>query len=241
MRLLLPFLATIVFYTAVPLSAQVPSDDARPDHIRPEWIPVGAVPAPLEDRAVQAQLMLQSGIDAQQADALRSMRVIIEEYGDDAARVAIVPLVVDLLEDDTRILETPGDLQVLPETRLEALDILLAVGGAAADARVRASIRDERDGSIRAITAVRLAARGSDDPAADLSAVGFALHQSVSTSRGNEEEVVRFLQSIEVLIGRVGSIQDQLLIDALLRVADGPYSARARRSALTILESIAAR
>ncbi len=235
----------IVFYTPTSIHPQVPngeaaSDDRIPSADRPDWIPVGSVSSEVERRAVETRVRLQSRFPEIQRDALRSIRGDIERYGRAQMRIATVPLVIELLDMEYRILETPVDYRVDSATRIDALILLADIGGNEARGQLRATLRTDIDSAVRVSAAQLLAAVPGEDPDGDLQAVAEALGSAARRGQ-NDGEIRRLVAAARVISRNAWSPEYPPLLDALITIASGPYSSSSRSEAMSLLEELADR
>jgi hypothetical protein len=212
-----------------------------PDNrLRADWIPVGAVSPEAEHRAVQARALLQSRSTPMQREALRSIEADIDRFGRAEMRLAAAPLIIDLLGQDYRILETPPGFAVEASTRESALRLLAHLGGEAARGQLRSSLVEERDPAIRAYAARLLATTPGDDREADYRTIADALLRAHNRS-GEETEVRRLLGSAELLSREVWNAEYPPLLQALVGIAGGAYSSSTRKWAMSFLEDLSER
>ena len=213
--------------------------DERGDEV-PDWIPLGSVSPQVVRRAVEAHVRLSTRSPYVQRNALRSIRRDIETHGRSAMRIAATPLVVDLLGLEYHVLETPTDYRVDSVTRVEALELLTALGGTPARRQLRASVLRDEDPSVRSAAAELMASTVGDDPDADYRAVGDALARAVALV-GSDDEVYRLIGAAAQLSHDVWRTDYPPLLQALVDIADGGYSSSTRRRAMSLLEELADR
>jgi hypothetical protein len=212
-------------------------DDARRG---PDWLPPGSVSPSVERYSFEVQARLQTRIPAFQRGALASIRERLSTEDRNELRIATVPLVVDLLDAEYRILEFPRDYRIDETTRLLALEVLAELGGTTARSRIQLSVVEDDDETIRAGAAQLLVKHSGDTPEEDLSVVSRALLRSVRRG-GSEGEVRRLLGAARQLSIRVWDPVSPELLDALVLVAGGSYSASLRSAAISFLEELADR
>ncbi len=220
------------FFTATALYPQDVETNA-------DWIPVGSVPPALVQSAVEARARFETANLELQRGALNLIRAERERHGAAALRIAVVPVLADLLAIEYQILEMPADVNVDPALRIDAISLLTEIGGDIATAQVRQSIRLDRDEIVRVAAARHLAALPSDDPDLDLRSISAALRRAVDG--GSETEVTGLLDAASKAARRVWTVNDTNLLDSLVRIAQGPYSGSLRRRAIEFLEELAAR
>ena len=219
----------------------VPAPDAsKSTGEQPEWIPVGSVPPEVERRALQTQTWLQSRSPVFQRQALGMIQEDIARYGRATMRIAAVPLVVDLLGEEYRILQTPTDYSVDPIIRLQALGLLATLGGDVARKQLRDSLSSDDDASVRAGAAHFLAAVPGSTPDEDFQAVGDALQRAVRRG-APEEEIVRLLIAARELSTRTWNAEYAPLLDALVGIASSGYSSSTRNRAMSFLDALSER
>jgi hypothetical protein len=141
-----------------------------------------------------------------------------------------VPLIIDLLDENYRILEFPRDYRVDVTTRLAALETLAFLGGATARGQLRETLSQDGDGAIRAGAAQLMASRPGMTPEEDYAAVSEALYRAVRRS-SPESEVIRLLTAAQTLSERVWDPENPQLIQALVLIHEGRYSRSVRSTA----------
>jgi len=206
----------------------------------PDWLPPGSVSPSVERHALEVQARLQTRIPEFQRGALVSIRGRMGIDDRNELRVAAVPLVVDLLDAEYRILEFPRDYRIDETTRLLALEVLAELGGPAARSQIRLSVLEDDDEAIRAGAAQLLVTHTGDTPEEDLVAVSRALLKSIRRG-GSEGEARRLLGAARQLSVRVWDPVNPELLDALVLIAGGGYSASLRSAAISFLEELADR
>jgi hypothetical protein len=220
------------------------SDDAMAETANsaetPDWIPAGSVSPPVARRAVEMRARLQSTSPELQRSALTQISADINEYGRGEMRTAVVPLVVELLSQEYRILQFPRNFRVEYGTRLSALEVLARLGGEEAREQLRYSVTGDSDDSVRTRAAQLLANTTGTDPDEDLHVVSVALLAAVR-SRRDEAEMYRLLHAAATLSRRVWNPEHPDLLRALIAIHDGSYSRGLRNSAISLLEELANR
>lgn len=211
-----------------------------PAQQRADWVPVGSVPVELERRVLVVRALFATLDPEQQASALGDLERDLERYGSGAMRIAAVPIVVDLLAQDYRIVEAPLDYRIEPALRVRALRFLATVGGPTAREQLRWTLRNDRDGAVRRTATHFLQATPSDDPGRDLAAVAQALAAAIRR-RSDDGEVATLIAAVAQLATRTWQRDDPTLLRALVDVASGPYSSTTRRAAIDVLEDLAGR
>ena len=206
---------------------------------RADWIPVGAVPDEVVRTALEARARFESGSIDLQRGALQIIREDIREYGASPLRIATVPVLVDLLGFEYRILEVPTDFHVDPMIRVGALQLLADLGGDVAASQLRETILVDRDESVRVTAAMLLASEPSDDPDTDLSIISRAFYRA--TRGGTESEVSRLLAAADSARRRAWTPENPMFVSGLVAIVQGPYSASLRRRAMDLLEELAER
>ncbi|MFP4211632.1 MAG: hypothetical protein ACLFR8_10345 [Alkalispirochaeta sp.] len=241
-RVTLAAIALFAFslYSVIPEEQGPREEDAVENTTGADWLPPGSVSPAVERHALEIQARLQTGIPSFQREALFSIRSGLANGDRNEMRIATVPLVIDLLDEEYRILEFPRDYRVDETTRLVALEVLAEVGGAAARSQIRISVTDDDDATIRAEAARLLATYPGDTPEEDLSAVSRALLRSVHRG-GSTAEVYRLVGAARELSVRVWDPSNPELLDALVLIAGGGYSASLRSAAISLLEELADR
>lgn len=235
-RLVVFVLTLGVLLAHADIVAQSASTETDP---RADWIPVGSVPEPVVRSALEAKARFQSGSLPLQRGAIDLIRGDIERYGTGALRIAAVPVLVDLLGIEYRILEVPTDYHVDPRLRVDALQLLSTLGGEEAITQLRESVLTDDDAAVRTSAAILLASGPSDDPDRDLDTISRALSSAVR--RGAESEVSRLLAAADAARRRAWSPEHPLLIESCIGIVQGPYSASLRRRATDLLEELAER
>lgn len=205
-----------------------------------DWIPVGSVRPELARRAMTARARFETGDAGMQRQALAEIEADIARYGRAALQTAAVPLIVDLLGTEYRILETPRPLTLEPGVRLQALRLLSVIGGPVAREQLRAALREERDPSLRAAAAAYLNEMPGAAEDADYRAVADALASAVRRGDG-ETEIMRLLPMLESMSREVWSPEYRPLLEALVSIAGGRYSSSARSRAMSFLEDLSER
>ncbi|MCG8477581.1 MAG: hypothetical protein MI724_00665 [Spirochaetales bacterium] len=244
-RIVATLFLAVALYTPTSTYPQISDGDAATENEasvseRPDWIPVGSVSPEVERRAVETRVRLQSRLPEIQRDALRSIGRDVERYGRAQMRIAAVPLVIELLGMEYRILETPVDYRVDSATRIDALILLADIGGNAARGQLRATLRNDIDSTVRVSAAQLLAAVPSDDPDGDLQAVAEALG-SAARRRQDDGEIRRMLAAARVISRKAWNPEYPPLLDTLIMIASGPYSSSSRSEAMSLLEELADR
>lgn len=153
-------------------------------------------------------------------------------------RIAAAPLLIDMLEREFRILTVSPQYSVDQATRIRVLSMLARMGGDASRERLRESTLNDRDNAVRAAAAHLLAEVPGSDPEGDLHAISRALHAAVRAG-GREDDVRRLVGAAWQASSRVWSIDDPVLLDALVRIHSGPYSRSLRDAVFFMLESFA--
>jgi len=237
----IPILSILVFLASPwgPVSV-FSSDPPSPAKEFPDWIPAGTVSPAVARRAVEMQARFQSRNSQMQQSALTQISQDIDRYGRTEMRIAAVPLVIELLNQDYRILQFPRDYRIDTTIRLSALELLGRLGGTDARSQLRYSLRNDTDGVLRARAAQLLADTTGDDPDGDLQAVSTALLATVGARR-DEAEVMRLLNAAQTLTYRTWNPENPDLLRALILIYDGPYSRRLRNSAMVLLEELSER
>lgn len=231
--------ARLLVLLAVSLVA-VPAQEADGRRDGPDWIPVGAVPPEVERRAMETRARLESRSPPLQRAALTAIRSDIDDWGRGAMRTAAVPLVVDLLSQEYRILETPRDYRVDADTRLQALGVLAELGGETARRQLRATIATDDDPAVRAAAGQYLASVPGGSPQEDFRAIARGI--AASHRRGGPEgELYRLLRAAERMAEIVWDPEDPVLLEALVGIAGGSYSSSVRTRAMSFLESLSER
>lgn len=222
--------------SAFPATSQQSDSSADP---RADWIPVGSVPDEVVRTALEARARFESGSIELQRGAIAIIREDLEEHGTSSLRIAAVPVLLDLLGEEYRILQVPMDFHVDPRIRLGALELLSELGGDAASMQLRRSILDDQDEAVRVTAATLLSSEPSDDPDLDMDAISHAFY--LAARRGAESEVARLLIAADAVRRRTWSRGNPDFIAGLLATVQGPYSASLRRRAMDVLEELAAR
>jgi hypothetical protein len=194
----------------------------------------------VERAAVQHRAYLQSRVTDTQLAGLRIIREDVERYGRTEMRIAAVPLIVDLVRMEYRILNVSAGYMVDPVIRTEALAVLAHIGGTNAREQLRESLRVDADGTVRATAALLLAENPGGDPDGDLAAVSHALYSAVRRG-GPDSEVHRLLAAARVISRRAWEPEHRELIASLGVIISGPYSSLLRRTAFAMLEELAGR
>ncbi len=207
---------------------------------RPDWIPVGAVTPQLERHALSHREFLQNRSGEVQRQGLRAIRSDLDRFDLEDLRIAVVPLVVDMLGMEYRILSVSSSYLVDSPTRVEALTLLADIGGEQARRQLRETIDLDRDSSVRATAAALLSRNPGEYPDEDLLAIARAL-QRATRLRESEEELRRLLVAVERIIPLAWNREPPELLQALQAIVTGPYSSSLRRFALSMLEDLARR
>ncbi|TVR69770.1 MAG: hypothetical protein EA427_07190 [Spirochaetaceae bacterium] len=211
-----------------------------PADTRPHWIPMGSVSRELEQHALHHREFLQNRSGEIQRAGLRAIRSDLDRFERADMRIALVPIVVDMLGMEYRILSVSSGYQVDSPTRAEALLLLADLGGGQARLQLRQSVGIDEDPSVRATAASLLAREPWADPDDDLLAVSRALLRA--TRRGGPEaEVARLLSAAHTLSGNAWNREIPELLEALGSIAGGNYPSSLRRKAFSILEELARR
>lgn len=205
-----------------------------------DWVPVDSIPPAIIRRGAETKARLQTRIPELQREALRTIRHETEPAFHQEVRTVTVPLIIDLLDEDYRILEFPRDYRVDVTTRLVALETLAFLGGETARGQLRETLSRDDDGAIRATAAHLMASRPDMTPEEDYAAVSEALHRAVRRS-SPESEVMRLLTAAETLSQRVWDPENPDLIQALVLIHEGRYSRSVRSTAMSFLEVLANR
>lgn len=199
---------------------------------------MGSVPPELERRALVARAMFETLNPDQQAAALGDLERDLERYGSATMRIAAVPIVVDLLGQDYRIVEAPLDYRIEPTLRVRALQFLADVGGPEARDQLRWTLHSDRDSAVRRAATRFLQATPTDDPDGDLAAVADALAAAVR--RGSDDREVATLIAAAAHLSQFTWQRDNpILLRGLVDVASGPYSSTTRSAAIDLLEGLA--
>lgn len=189
---------------------------------------------------MEARARLESRAPRLQQQALGMIRSDIETYGRTSMRIAATPIVVDLLGQEYRILETPHGYGVDAPTRLLALQVLADLGGEPAREQLRESVRVDSDETVRASAALLLAHAAGSEPDIDYHVVGDALLRAVRR-RDSDQEVARLLSAAEHLSHRAWDPEYLPLLEALVHISGDGYSSSIRRRAMSFLEDLSAR
>lgn len=205
-----------------------------------DWIPVGSVSPLLERHALSHREFLQNRSPAVQRAGLRAIRADLERFDRADMRIAFVPLVIDLITMEYRLLNLAASYTVDAPTRSEAIHVLAEIGGSEARAQLRETIRIDDDASVRAGAAVLLAKYPGAHPDDDLAAIGHAL-ESASRRGGPEEEMYRLLSAAAEMHPLAWDPQQAELLRGLSAIATGHYSSSLRRKAFSMLEELARR
>ncbi|SIQ97138.1 hypothetical protein SAMN05920897_12021 [Alkalispirochaeta americana] len=204
---------------------------------RPHWIPVGRVSRELEQQALQQRVFLEHHSQSIQRQGLAMIRSSLDLFDRADLRLSAVPLVVDMLDREYRILRVPARYQVDSPTRTEALHLLADLGGETAREQLRRSLEADSDGTVRATAALLLARSPQTSPDQDLASIAASLRQA--TRRGGpEEEIHRLLQAARNMIPQAWEPEIPDLVYALGEIVQGPYSSGLRRSSLSMLEEL---
>lgn len=230
--------STLLFILTAIIRLPAQADGIETDP-RADWIPVGSVPDPVVRTALEAQVRFQSGSLTIQRVAIDLIREDIDQYGIAALRIAAVPVLVDLLGLEYRILEVPTDYHVDPRLRSDALELLSELGGDEAIDQLRESVLTDVDESVRVRAALLLAIDPSDDPDLDLETISQALYRAARG--GRQSEVDRLLTAADRAWRRAWSPENPMLIASCIEIAQGPYSASLRRRAIELLEELSER
>jgi hypothetical protein len=204
-----------------------------------DWIPVGSVPPPVVRSAVEARARIESRSIEMQRYALSLIRDDMNEYGVAPLRIAAVPILVDLLGYEYRILEVPFDYTIDATIRIDAIVLLSELGGAPATDQIRETIVRDDDESVRVVAARSLARSPSDDPDRDLAVIARALRRAADL--GRESEVAQLLTAARIVRERTWNPGNRDLIESLVGIAGGSYSASIRNRAVELLEELAER
>ncbi|MDA3951117.1 MAG: hypothetical protein PF508_18060 [Spirochaeta sp.] len=213
------------------------AEEPRPDV---DWVPVDSIPPEIVRRGVETKARLQTRIPEMQREALRTIRHETDPAYHQEVRTVTVPLIIDLLDENYRILEFPRDYRVDVTTRLAALETLAFLGGATARGQLRETLSQDGDGAIRAGAAQLMASRPGMTPEEDYAAVSEALYRAVRRS-SPESEVIRLLTAAQTLSERVWDPENPQLIQALVLIHEGRYSRSVRSTAMSFLEVLANR
>lgn len=232
-RILCGCLGSLFVFLQVVAAAQ----EAAP---APDWIPVGSVRPEVARRAVTARAQFESGDAGMQRSALQAIARDVERYGRAELQTAAVPLIVDLLGTEYRILETPRPLSLEPRVRIEAMELLGRIGGSEAREQLRHSLEAERDPTLRVAAASYLASMAGPVQDSDYQAIADAFARAVRRG-GSETEITRLLPILQDMSVQVWSPEYRPLLEALVVVAGGPYSSSARSRAMSFLEALSER
>ncbi len=225
------FLAIVALLYPLPLSSE---------EQRPHWVPAGSVPEALERNVLQQRTYLQNRSREAQIMGLDWIEEDIRRFPAGEMRIAAVPLVVDMLDRDFRILTVTPGYRVDPGTRIRALSLLARIGGEEARSQLRHSTVQDSDSAVRVTAAGLLAGIPGQNPEADLLAISRALRAGIE--RGlPEAEVIRLLAAVWEVSRHVWSVNDRDLFDTLIRIHSGPYSRSTRETAFSMLEEFARR
>lgn len=201
---------------------------------------MGSVSPELERHALLHREFLQSRSVEIQRAGLRAVRSDLERFSRSDLRIALVPVVADMLGMEYTILSVSADYLVDSPTRTEALFLLAEIGGTEARQQLRRSLSVDTDSSVRATAASLLARDPATDPDDDLLAVSRALNRA--TRRGGPEgEISRLLDAAAVLSAEAWNREVPELLLALSEIAGGSYSSSLRRRAFSMLEELARR
>ncbi len=199
----------------------------------PDWIPVDTISPAERSQLLSFAARLETEDAAFIETTLAGIRVAALENDGDYRRAAVV-LLSDLVRRDRHIISRQGRVPVTAASRITALAIIADIGGHDAHESFLEALKNDVDPSVRAYAARRLPAIGSDTQGA-LSAVSAALRAAIRTGSG-EEEILPYLDAIGALLDDPWIVPGSALAEALLALANGPYSARVRRSSSTLLE-----
>lgn len=214
--------------------------DADADISRPHWIPVGSVSRELENSAASHRAFLQSRSREIQRAGLRAIRADMDRFNRADLRIAVVPIVVDMLGMEYTILSVSSNYHVDPPTRVEALGLLADIGGERARVQIRDSLAVDADPSVRVTAAALLSRHAGGEPDADLVAVAHALYRAVRRG-GPEDEVSRLLAAAAPLTRLAWNPEVPELLHSLSTIISGPYSSSLRNRAFSMLEELARR
>lgn len=225
----------LLFFFCAALAATVASGEDRPD-----WIPVGAVSEELERQALTHRAFLQNRSREVQQAGLQAIRADLDRYDAADLRLAVVPLVRDMLGLEYRILDVSSRYRVDTPTRVDALQLLWDIGGSEAREQLRESISVDTDATVRGVAATLLAQRPSPEPDRDLQSVADALYRATRRS-SSEAELHRLLRATERISQDVWDPQSPELLQALTAIVTGPYPSSLRRTAFAMLEDLSRR
>ena len=183
MKLLVAAFAFLV--AGVSLPAEDPSTEV-------DWVSADSIPPAIVRHGVEMKARLQTRIPEFQRQALRTIRYETDPKFHLEVRAVHVPLIIDLLDENYRILEFPRDYRVDVTTRLIALETLAFLGGEEARGQLRETLSRDDDAAIRAGAAQLMASRPDMTPEEDYGAVSSALLRAVRQSV-SESEIVRLL------------------------------------------------
>lgn len=226
----------LLLFASFPVISQSSQDEWDP---RADWIPVGSVPDEVVRTALEARARFETGSIDLQNGAFRIIRNDMDEHGMTALRIAAVPVLLDLLGLEYRILEVPTDFHVDPRVRVGALELLADLGGDSAVVQLRQSILDDEDEAVRVTAAMLLASEPSDDPDTDFATISRAFY--VAVRRGAESEVSRLLDAANTARLRAWSQDNPYFLSGLVDIVQGPYSGSLRKRAMDLLEELAER
>ncbi len=214
--------------------------DDKPQLPTPDWIPAGTVSPAVARRAIEMRARLQSTSPEFQRGALSQISSDIDRFGHSEIRAAAVPLIIDLLSQEYRILQFPHNYRVEHDVRVFALEVLAELGGQESREQIRYSVTGDIDDTVRIRAAQLLAHTTSPDPDGDLHVLSTALLSAVRAHR-SEAEIVRLLYAATELTQRVWNPEHPDLLRALIVIHDGAYSRGLRNFAISFLEELANR